>query len=110
VAPAGDGPSGPVTVGDVPRALVSGLAAMAPVPGEGGHSVRVCPYRGAQVPEAVPAAAGADPATVPGWGQPCNPDLPLSPLIPARTHLGLVHPNFPYHPLHNSLVFKCGCP
>jgi hypothetical protein len=98
------------SVGQMTGAVVSGMAAVARGPAEGGNQAQVCPGLPLDVPAAVLAAAAADPATVPGWGQPCNPILPPGPSNLPRTFLGLPHPGSPYHPLYNSPVFKCACP
>jgi hypothetical protein len=102
--------SGVESVGQVAGALVSGMAVVARGPAEGGNQAQVCPGLPLDVPAGALAAAQADPATVPGWGQPCNPTLPPGPYNLPRTFLGLPHPGSPYHPLYNSPVFKCGCP
>lgn len=67
---------------------------------------QVCPGLAARVPAAVIADALAQPATVYGWSLPCRAngfDL-------ARRNLGLSDPGKAWHPLFNSLAFKCGCP
>jgi hypothetical protein len=63
-----------------------------------------------RVPPAAIASAMANPASISGWGRPCNIGVPTSGANPLRTYLSLHNINKPYHPLFNSLVFRCGCP
>jgi uncharacterized protein YegL len=71
---------------------------------------RLCASLAGRVPDAVMAAAMANPERIGGWGKPCSPNLPPGPSNPARQSLSLQQPSKPYHPLFNGLEFKCGCP
>lgn len=70
---------------------------------------QVCSYVSSQVPNAVINAALGNPASVNGWGQTCNPNLAQSPANPLRGWLGLQNRAVPYHPLFNSVIWRCGC-
>lgn len=63
-----------------------------------------------RVPPAVISDAMAHPARVHGYDQLANPGLPSGPRNPVRRCLTLLDGGKPWHPLHNSLVFKAGCP
>ena len=63
-----------------------------------------------RVPAAVVNEALAAPDKVAGYQQPCNPNLVPGPSNPLRRYLGLRNPSQVYHPLFNSLMWKCGCP
>lgn len=69
-----------------------------------------CGALGGRIPEAVYHAVTAHPEQVAGYRQACNPNRPPGRDNPMRNVLGLRNPNAPYHPLGNSLVWKCGCP
>jgi CubicO group peptidase (beta-lactamase class C family) len=69
----------------------------------------VCGSAEARVSAAIRAAALANPAGVLGYGQRCFPSQPASPFNPLRDKLDLQHPNRPFHPIFNPLVFTCGC-
>lgn len=69
-----------------------------------------CKFILSRVPPAAISAALADPQHVRGWQEPLNPGLPPGPNNPLRTRLSLQNIGVPYHPLHNPLVFKIGCP
>jgi len=69
----------------------------------------VCESVKNKVPSAVLSAAAAAPQTVQGWDQLCNPNLPQSPFNVKRNRLTLQDEGKRYHPLFNSLVWKCGC-
>lgn len=69
-----------------------------------------CKFILSRVPPAAISAALADPHLVRGWREPLNPGLPPGPSNPLRTRLSLQNIGVPYHPLHNPLVFKVGCP
>ncbi len=70
----------------------------------------ICEAIKARVPAAVINDAVAAPATVAGHGMACNPNLPVGANNPLRRYLGLRNPSAPYHPIFNSVVWKCGCP
>jgi hypothetical protein len=61
-----------------------------------------------RVPPAVLAAALANPSSVAGWNQLCNPNVPEGPFNGRRRSLQLQNPNAPYHPLFNRLIYRCG--
>ena len=69
-----------------------------------------CPGIDIHVPPAVIAASIVGHTNVGGWGELCNPSLPPSAWNGTRRYLSLRNPSAPYHPLFNSLVYKCGCP
>jgi hypothetical protein len=73
-------------------------------------SPSACPQLTGLVPDAVVAAALADPTKVQGWGLAANPNLVPGPNNPYRSRLGLQNPSAPYHPTYNSVIFKAGCP
>lgn len=70
----------------------------------------VCEQVRERVPIAAVNSAVAQPGRIHGWQQPVNPNVPEGPFNRLRQCLALVNPNVPYHPLHNGLVFKGGCP
>ncbi len=70
----------------------------------------ICDAIRSRVPSAVINAAVADPASVGGYKMPCNPNLAPGPNNPLRHYLGLRNPNNVYHPIFNTLVWKCSCP
>ena len=70
----------------------------------------VCPQIVGLVPRAQIDRAVADPTHVPGYGQLRRSDLPPGPGNPPRERLSLRALSVPYHPLHNALVFRAGCP
>ncbi len=107
----------------VPTPTPTGVPPTPPTPGGGPTKVpttvptppgpvapSVCPNLDKLVPRAAIDAAVANPASVQGYDQLCNPNLPASPNNPKRGRLGLQNPAGPYHPLFNSVVYKCGCP
>lgn len=63
-----------------------------------------------RVPEAAFVDATAHPEQIAGYQLACHPNRPPSSDNPRRNVLGLRNPNMPYHPLFNSLTWKCGCP
>lgn len=71
---------------------------------------KMCPGLDNKVPRAVIDNALANPATIQGWDQSCNPNLPPSANNGLREQLGLQNPSVNFHPLFNSVVYKCGCP
>lgn len=70
----------------------------------------ICEAIKSRVPNAVINEAVAAPDKVGGYGMPCNPNLAPGPNNPPRRYLGLRNPNNVYHPIFNSLVWKCSCP
>jgi hypothetical protein len=73
-------------------------------------TAKACPQLTGVVPDAVVAAALADPTKVQGWGELQNPNLGPGPTNPYRANLGLQNPSAPYNPTFNSIMFKVGCP
>lgn len=73
-------------------------------------SPEICESIKSRVPSAVVGDAVAAPDKIGGYKMPCNPNLPVSPNNPLRHYLGLRNPNNVYHPIFNSLVWKCSCP
>lgn len=72
-------------------------------------SVASCPNLDAKVPAAALAQALSNPSALSGFGTPCNPNVPVSPVNPIRRHVTLRNVNLPYHPLYNGFVLRCGC-
>lgn len=62
-----------------------------------------------ECPSQVISDALANPESVRGWGETCNPNLRESPMNPLRGVLCLEHPSRPFHPLFNALEWKCSC-
>jgi hypothetical protein len=73
-------------------------------------SEKVCEFIIGKVPPQVISAALASASSVRGYGLLCNPNLPESGWNHERTNLSMEHTGLPYHPLYNSLEWKCGCP
>jgi hypothetical protein len=71
---------------------------------------RVCEYILDRVPAQVINSAVTNPDTVAGWKQLCDPNKPASRFNYPRSWLSIQHVGQPYHPLYNSLAWKCGCP
>ncbi|MFN8423697.1 MAG: hypothetical protein U0470_10085 [Anaerolineae bacterium] len=68
-----------------------------------------CPGR-TTIPVAVYMHALAHADHVSGYGLRCNPNVPFNPVSnPFRSSLQLANPNLTYHPLFNSVVWRCGC-
>lgn len=103
--PTGSGPAPTNTPGTGPRPTdeVRPTATMASDP-------VICEAIKNRVPAAVVNEALAAPDKVAGYQQPCNPNLVPGPANPLRRYLGLRNPSQVYHPLFNSLMWKCGCP
>jgi len=72
-------------------------------------SARVCDATRDRVPGAVINGAVAAPQTVQGWDQLCFPNQPASPTNFKRGWLNLQNPSLAFHPLFNSVVWRCGC-
>lgn len=70
----------------------------------------ICEAIKSRVPNAVINEAVAAPDKVGGYKMPCNPNLAPGPNNPLRRYLGLRNPNNVYHPIFNTLVWKCSCP
>jgi hypothetical protein len=70
----------------------------------------VCDAARTGVPAAALSAALANPSTVSGYNELCNPNAGSSTFNHKRDRLSLERSDRPYHPLFNSLVWKCGCP
>lgn len=69
----------------------------------------ICEAIKSRVPAAVINDAIASPDKVAGHGMACNPNLPVGSNNPLRRYLGLRNPASPFHPIFNSVVWKCGC-
>ena len=69
----------------------------------------VCERVRRQAPAGLIADALANPARYDGWGQRLDLGKPPGPLNPLRQCLNLRHPNLPFHPLWNAVVWKVGC-
>jgi hypothetical protein len=69
----------------------------------------VCPYLLGRVPAPVINFAQANPQTVRGWGELCNPSLPPGIWNGTRRYLRLQNMGARYHPLFNPVIFVCGC-
>jgi len=80
------------------------------VPTEGPGRPHVCEFVLNRVPTAAISRALANPQLVRGWGELANPSAPPSPYNQLRRWLSLHNISAPFHPLHNTLVFKAGCP
>ena len=74
------------------------------------NSPEICEAIKSRVPAAVINEAVTAPDKVAGYGQTCNPNLPVGANNPLRRYLGLRNPSSPYHPIFNSIQWKCGCP
>jgi hypothetical protein len=70
----------------------------------------VCSYVQIRVPQAVVNDALANPQNYAGYGMRCNPNVPASPWNIERTTLALQNPKALFHPLFNTVIWKCGCP
>jgi len=79
-----------------------------PIPVPLGRSV--CDYVQMRVPQSVVNDAMANPANYAGYGMRCNPNVPSSPYNIERTTLALQNPKALFHPLFNTVIWKCGCP
>lgn len=55
------------------------------------------------------AQAMQNPASINGWNQLCQPNLPPSPWNIQRRRLTVSAESRPYHPLFNGLAWRCGC-
>ena len=81
-----------------------------PTPSDPSLDPRACAFVEGRAPPAAIEAALANPTRVSGWGELMNPGLPPSPANPIKRWLSLRNPSVPYHPIHNPLIFKVGCP
>lgn len=71
---------------------------------------QVCPNITNRVPAAVINAALANEASVSGYGQLCNPNVPPSQFNTLRKWLTLQNNGLPFHPVFNGVIWSCGCP
>jgi len=69
----------------------------------------ICDNIRERVPAAVLNAALAAPQSVQGWDQLCNPNVAPSLVNVKRNRLTMQDPGKKFHPLFNSLVWRCGC-
>lgn len=81
-----------------------------PTPSDPEKEPRACAFVEGRAPPAAIEAALANPERVSGWDDLLNPGLPPSPANPRKRWLSLRNPSVPYHPIHNPLIFKVGCP
>ncbi len=81
-----------------------------PTPSDPEHDPRACALVEGRAPPAAIEAALANPERVSGWGDLMNPGLPPSPANPIKRWLSLRNPSVHYHPIHNPLIYKVGCP
>lgn len=88
--------------------IASRASAQTPMPTAIG-SFEACEVVDRFVPYAVIGSAGANPSSVRGYGELCNPNVPPSPVNVRRYSLDLSNPGIPYHPTFNTLVWRCGC-
>jgi len=70
----------------------------------------VCDIATSKVPTSVINDALANPGNYYGHDLACNPNLPVGIYNPLRRMLSISQPNKPFHPLYNSVEWKCGCP
>jgi uncharacterized protein YegL len=70
----------------------------------------VCDVALARAPASAVSSGVANPNTVAGFGERCNPSSPPGPFNGQRDQLSIEQPSKPYHPLYNGLAWKCGCP
>jgi len=70
----------------------------------------VCPQIARLVPQAVIDTAVANPSSISGYNQPHDPAKPVGPYNPLRTWLSMLDISKPFHPVHNSVVYKAYCP
>lgn len=75
----------------------------------GTGEAQMCDRLTGRVPAAAIAEALANPDSVGGWNQRCFPGLPEGPNNGLRQYLGLTNPGLPFHPLFNTLIWRCGC-
>lgn len=92
----------------VPPASPTPPSAASPSPPPGGAG-EVCLGLASRVPAAVIAQAMQNPASINGWNQLCQPNLPPSPWNIQRRRLTVSAESRPYHPLFNGLAWRCGC-
>jgi hypothetical protein len=71
---------------------------------------RICDFAARRVPAVTLDNAVANPETIAGWNERCNPNVPPGPANGLRTWLSLRNVGVPYDPQFNPLVYKCGCP
>ena len=73
-------------------------------------SSEVCDQARTVVPASVLASALASPQNIWGYRMLCQPNLAPSPWNVERRHLGIDTPSKLFHPIYNTVVWKCGCP
>ena len=91
------------------RAAGAPMTATVDVTDCGATAVVVSPSVARSVPAVAVDSALANPASISGHGQLQDPGKPASPFNSYRTCLVLQNANVPWHPLHNSLVFRAAC-
>jgi hypothetical protein len=70
----------------------------------------VCSFIRGRVPDAAINDALANPARYAGWLQLRDPGKPPGPFNPRRDCLTLERISVPFHPVHNTIVWRAGCP
>lgn len=61
------------------------------------------------IPQGVIDDALENPSTISGWGERCNPSVPLGPFNSFKTSLSLQRLGVPYDRTFNPVVYRCGC-
>ena len=69
----------------------------------------ICERVRQEAPPDIVADAIANPEKYFGWGMLLDPNKPAGPMNPLRECLNMQHPNIPFHPLFNNVVWKVGC-
>ena len=103
---------GPLSINRKSYALRCDAAPPTPVPAPTATPsamYEICPGIRNRVPNAVLSSAVANPGSIENFGQLCNPSLPPSIWNVERRLLALLNPGTPYHPLYNSVQWKCVC-
>jgi len=102
-------PPGPTTPPPGPTTPPPGPTTPTPTTRPQDDDVVVCEGLDGKVPAAAVAEGAGNPTGVSGWMDLCHPNLPASPYNTLRRFLDIRNPGAPYHPIYNSLVFRCGC-
>jgi hypothetical protein len=71
---------------------------------------QTCNFILSRVPGNVINDAMANKSSVAGYDMLCNPKLPASNWNVKREYLSLMAPSKPFHPIYNTVIWKCGCP
>jgi hypothetical protein len=81
-----------------------------PVPATPIPDPKVCDFITSRVPGQVINDAMGNKSSVAGYDMLCNPKLPASNWNVKREFLSLMAASKPYHPVFNTVIWKCGCP